>query len=344
MDNPAVADALFTDSDKPGIELHIDKHTMSRHRVNFMSTGLSAESLRGITNFVITAKSTSFTEAAEQLGITKSAVGKSVARLEERLGTRLFHRSTRKLSLTSDGEAYLTSCLSALEILDSAENTLSRRQENPAGTVRIDMPASFGRNLMMPVLIEMMTRYPALRLALTFNDRLIDPVEEGVDLVLRLGELQSTDELIARRLSRQRLILCATPAYLEQYGLPADMEDLKSHYCIMGYRRGAPLAWRLRKVGEREVKFISPAAHQISDGDAMIQACLAGVGIAQFPESMVNSHIAAGNLISVMADHAPIPVELNVIWPRTRHLIPRVRLIVDELLKKAGEGYFGTLK
>ncbi|MNI31913.1 HTH-type transcriptional regulator DmlR [compost metagenome] len=260
------------------------------------------------------------------------------------MGTRLFHRSTRKLSLTSDGEAYLTSCLSALEILDSAENTLSRRQENPTGTVRIDMPASFGRNLMMPVLIEMMTRYPALRLALTFNDRLIDPVEEGVDLVLRLGELQSTDELIARRLSRQRLILCASPAYLERHGLPADIEDLKSHYCVMGYRRGAPLAWRLRKAGEREVKFISATAHQISDGDAMIQACLAGVGIAQFPESMVNSHIAAGSLISLMADHTPIPVELNVIWPRTRHLIPRVRLIVDELLKKAGEGYFGTLR
>lgn len=203
-----------------------------------MSTGFTAESLRGITTFVTTARSSSFTEAAEQLGITKSAVGKSVARLEERLGTRLFHRSTRKLSLTSDGEAYLTSCLSALEILDSAENTLSRRQDNPAGTVRIDMPASFGRNLMMPVLLEVMNLYPALRLVLTFNDRLIDPVEEGVDLVLRLGELQSTDELIARRLSRQRLMLCASPAYVERHGQPFDVDALKKHCCIMGYRRG----------------------------------------------------------------------------------------------------------
>ncbi|CAI1806110.1 D-malate degradation protein R [Serratia ficaria] len=309
-----------------------------------MSTGFTAESLRGITNFVTTARSSSFTEAAEQLGITKSAVGKSVARLEERLGTRLFHRSTRKLSLTSDGEAYLTSCLSALEILDSAENTLSRRQENPAGTVRIDMPASFGRNLMMPVLLELMNDYPALRLALTFNDRMIDPVEEGVDLVLRLGELQSTNELIARRLSRQRLILCASPAYVKQHGTPDDTEALKGHCCIMGYRRGAPLAWRLCPAGEREIKFISASAHQISDGDAMLQACLAGAGIAQFPESMVNSHIGEGRLVAVMPDHIPAPVELNVIWPRTKHLIPRVRLIVDELLKKASEGYFGTLR
>lgn len=309
-----------------------------------MSTELAAESLRGITHFVVTAKSSSFTEAAEQLGITKSAVGKSVARLEERLGTRLFHRSTRKLSLTSDGEAYLTSCLSALEILDSAENSLSRRQENPAGTVRIDMPASFGRNLMMPLLLEIMTRYPALRLALTFNDRLIDPVEEGVDLVLRLGELQSTDELIARCLSRQRLMLCASPVYLAQHGTPDSLEALKKHCGIMGYRRGAPLAWRLRAAGERESKFIAAASHQISDGDAMLMACLAGAGIAQFPESMVNSHIDAGNLVAIMADHMPIPVELNVVWPRTRHLIPKVRIIVDELLKKAGEGYFGELR
>lgn len=317
---------------------------MSRQRVNFMSTGFTAESLRGITTFVTTARSSSFTEAAEQLGITKSAVGKSVARLEERLGTRLFHRSTRKLSLTSDGEAYLTSCLSALEILDSAENTLSRRQDNPAGTVRIDMPASFGRNLMMPVLLEVMNRYPALRLVLTFNDRLIDPVEEGVDLVLRLGELQSTDELIARRLSRQRLMLCASPAYVERHSQPFDVEALKKHCCIMGYRRGAPLAWRLRPAGEREIKFISASAHQISDGDAMLQACLAGAGIAQFPESMVNSHIDEGRLVAVMPDHMPVPVGLNVVWPRTRHLIPRVRLIVDELLSKAEKGYFGTLK
>ncbi|MFK3880614.1 LysR family transcriptional regulator [Pantoea agglomerans] len=309
-----------------------------------MSTGFTAESLRGITTFVTTARSSSFTEAAEQLGITKSAVGKSVARLEERLGTRLFHRSTRKLSLTSDGEAYLTSCLSALEILDSAENTLSRRQDNPAGTVRIDMPASFGRNLMMPVLLEVMNLYPALRLVLTFNDRLIDPVEEGVDLVLRLGELQSTDELIARRLSLQRLMLCASPAYVERHGKPFDVDALKKHCCIMGYRRRAPLAWRLRPAGERELKFISASAHQISDGDAMLQACLAGAGIAQFPESMVNSHIDEGRLVAVMPDHMPVPVGLNVVWPRTRHLIPKVRLIVDELLSKAEKGYFGTLK
>jgi len=309
-----------------------------------MSNFVSVESLKGITNFVITAKSKSFTEAADKLGITKSAVGKSIARLEDRLGTRLFHRSTRKLSLTSDGEAYLVSCLSALEILDAAENSLSRRQDKPSGEVRIDMPISFGRGLMMPLLIEIAKKYPDLRFTLTFNDRFIDPLEEGLDLVLRLGELQDTDELISRYLSSQRLYLCATPKYIEKYGEPISPDDLKNHHCIMGYRRGSPLAWKLRSPTGDEIKYISQNSHQVSDGDALLQSCIGGIGIAQFPETMVNSYLANGTLKLLLEDYSPLPSELHILWPRTKHLIPKVRMIVDELILKASEGYFGILR
>ncbi|QCR38041.1 LysR family transcriptional regulator [Nissabacter sp. SGAir0207] len=309
-----------------------------------MSTLFSAESLRGLTHFVITARSRSFTEAGEQLGITKSAVGKSIARLEERLGTRLFHRSTRKLSLTSDGEAYLASCLSALEILDAAEHTLCRRQASPAGNVRIDMPAALGRTLMMPILLALAERYPALRLILTFNDRLIDPVEEGVDLVLRLGELESTDELIARRLAVQPLRLYAAPGYLSRHSVPETLEALKTHRCIMGYRRGAPLAWRLQSPEGREIRFTAANAHQMGDGDAMLNACLAGLGIAQFPDAMASDHVARGELVTLMPAFAPAPVALHVLWPRARHLLPKVRFIVDELVTLAAEGHFGPQK
>ncbi|KJH62100.1 LysR family transcriptional regulator [Acinetobacter calcoaceticus] len=309
-----------------------------------MSNFVSVESLKGITNFVITAKSKSFTEAADKLGITKSAVGKSIARLEDRLGTRLFHRSTRKLSLTSDGEAYLVSCLSALEILDAAENSLSRRQDKPSGEVRIDMPISFGRGLMMPLLIEIAKKYPDLRFTLTFNDRFIDPLEEGLDLVLRLGELQDTDELISRYLSSQRLYLCATPEYIEKYGEPISPDDLKNHHCIMGYRRGSPLAWKLRSPTGDEIKYISQNSHQVSDGDALLQSCIGGIGIAQFPETMVNSYLANGTLKLLLEDYSPLPSELHILWPRTKHLIPKVRMIVDELILKASEGYFGILR
>lgn len=309
-----------------------------------MATFFSTDSLRGITHFVISAQSRSFTEAAEHLGITKSAVGKSIARLEDRLGTQLFHRSTRKLSLTTDGEAYLKSCLSALDTLDSAEHALCRKQEIPSGTVRVDMPASLGRHLMLPLLLDIQSRYPALRLVLTFNDRFIDPVEEGIDLVLRLGELQSTDELVARRLSRQRLFLCATPDYVQKHGRPENVESLKNHNCIMGYRRGSPLAWRFRAENGREVRFVSTAAHEIGDGDAKLFACLAGTGITQLPEAMVSRHIEEGRLVSLMEAYAPDLMELNIVWPRTKHLFPKIRLIVDEMVNKADEGYFGKMR
>ncbi|HAU5565776.1 TPA: LysR family transcriptional regulator [Serratia fonticola] len=309
-----------------------------------MSTNVSPESLRGISNFVVTASCNSFTEAAEALGVTKSAVGKSIARLEERLGTRLFNRSTRKLSLTNEGQTYLNCCLDALEILDAAQHTLCRRQEKPSGVVRIDMPAAFGRDLVMPILIEFTERYPDVWMTLTFNDRLIDPIEEGVDLVLRLGELESTDELIVRRLSKQKLICCASPVYLNKHGTPSKIEELKLHRCIMGYRRGAPLAWRLKDASGQDIRFTVNQQHQIGDGDAMLSACLNGLGITQLPESMVNKYIESGKLVMLLTENQPDPLDLHVLWPRTRHLIPKIRCLVDELVLRAGEGHFGNTK
>lgn len=309
--------------------------------VNSMSTFNSDESLRGITNFVVAANSSSFTEASEKLGITKSAVGKSIARLEERLGTKLFHRSTRKLSLTGDGEAYLNSCTTALEILDSAENSLSRRQDNPSGVIRIDMPAFFGRHLMMPILTNFSKQYPEIRFEMSFNDRLVDPVEEGLDLVLRFSELKSTNELKSRCLSDQHLYLCATPEYLEQYGTPTHIDDLANHHCIMGYRSRAPLAWKLKNEEGKTIQYISDKPHQIGDGDALLKACLGNMGIVQLPESMVREHIDSGSLTSILPESSPAPVALHILWPCSKHLVPKVRLLVDELVQKAREGYFG---
>lgn len=309
--------------------------------VDFMSTFNSDESLRGITTFVVAANSASFTEASEKLGITKSAVGKSIARLEERLGTKLFHRSTRKLSLTGDGEAYLTSCTTALEILDSAENSLSRRNDNPSGVIRIDMPAFFGRHLMLPILTDFSRRYPEIRFEMSFNDRLVDPVEEGLDLVLRFSDLKSTNELKSRCLSEQSLYLCATPAYLEQYGTPTHINELAHHHCIMGYRSRAPLPWKLTDEQGNTVQYISGKPHQIGDGDALLKACLGHMGIVQLPECMVREHIDHGQLIPLLPDNMPAPVALHILWPCSKHLVPKVRLLVDELVQKAQQGDWG---
>ena len=305
-----------------------------------MSTFNSDESLRGITTFVVAANSASFTEASEKLGITKSAVGKSIARLEERLGTKLFHRSTRKLSLTSDGEAYFASCTTALEILDSAENSLSRRKESPSGVVRMDMPAFFGRHLMMPILINFSQRYPDIRFELSFNDRLVDPIEEGLDLVLRFSQLKSTNELKSRRLGEQYLYLCASPTYLKRYGTPQELADLNHHICLMGYRCRAPLAWQLKDVDEKIISYLPEKFHQIGDGDALLNACLSGMGIVQLPESMVKDHIENNTLVPVLPKFMPEPIPLHILWPCSKALVPKVRLLVDELVEHAKQGSF----
>ncbi len=302
---------------------------------------LLADTLKEITYFVAAASAQSFTAAAQAMGITKSAMGKSIRGLEEKLGTPLFHRTTRKLSLTTEGEAYLTSCISALEILNAAELSLRAKLTEPCGTVRIDMPAAFGRSLMMPILLGMTERYPHLRLTITFNDKVIDPLDAGFDLAIRFGAMNNNPDLVARKLNEQHLILCASPAYLARYGVPQTLEDLHQHRCIMAWRGGAPLNWLIKGADDRDIRFNPSPFHQISDGDAMIDACIAGAGIVQFPELLLRSFIADGKLTPVLPELAPAPTELNVIWPRSRHLLPGVRFIVDELLRLSGQNSFG---
>lgn len=305
-----------------------------------MSGFISTDMLKGVVHFVTTAQSQSFTQAAEQLGISKSAVGKSISQLEQRLGTKLFHRTTRKLSLTTAGEAYFEGCLVALNTLNSAEATVLHRQNVPSGNVKIDMPAAFGRAVMMPILLGIEEQFPELKLTLTFNDKIIDPIEEGIDLCIRFGEVKDSTDLVAKKLGYQRLVMCASPDYLQRFGTPADLDDLKKHRCIMGYRKGSPLSWLVKDKHGNDVRFNPTPTHQISDGDAMIQACLAGSGLTQFPESLLTQHIKEGKLRIVLEECIPAPIELNVIWPKTRHLLPNVRYIVDELARQAEEGAF----
>lgn len=305
-----------------------------------MTPVLLADTLKEITYFVAAASAQSFTAAAEELGITKSAIGKSIRRLEEKLGTPLFHRTTRKISLTTEGEAYLTSCLSALDTLNAAELALRSKLTEPCGTVRIDMPAAFGRSIMMPILLGMTERYPHLKLTITFNDKVIDPLDAGFDLAIRFGAMKDHPDLVARQLNKQHLILCASPGYLARHGVPQTLEDLAQHRCVMAWRGGSPLSWLIKGADGRDVKFNPTPFHQISDGDAMIEACITGAGIVQFPELLLRPFIEQQKLKPVLPALAPSPNELNVIWPRSRHLLPGVRFIVDELLRLSAQNAF----
>jgi len=305
-----------------------------------MSTVISTESFSSIVHFVTAANSSSFTAAAEQLGVSKSAIGKSIQRLEHSLGIPLFHRTTRKISLTTEGEAYLASCQSALETLQMAEMALRSKLTEPTGTVRIDLPAAFGRSVMMPVLMDMTKRYPHLKLTITCIDRIIDPLDIGFDLAIRFGPVKDTTDLIARKLNDQHLIICASPDYITTYGTPETLADLAHHRCILAWRGGAPLSWRIRDESGKEIRLKPAPFHQISDGDAMINACIAGAGLIQFPEALLRPHFQSGKLVPLLSAYNPAPTELNVIWPRARHLLPGVRFIIDELIELAGQKAF----
>ncbi len=289
-------------------------------------------SFQGVITFVVAARCTSFTEAAERLGVTKSAVGKSIARLEERLGTQLFHRTTRRISLTADGDAYYAACSSALEEIGSAEGGIGPGAREPSGRLRVDMPVAFGRRVVAPLLFEIANKYPALQLNITFSDHLIDPVEEGVDLLVRFGEIKDTSGLVARRLARQRWAICAAPKYLARFGAPQTLEELVNHHCIVGHRRGQPLSWRIRN-GDESVRYAPPTSHQIGDGEAMILAAVAGVGLCQMPRCLFGDDIEAGRLVEVLGDYEPEPVDVHAVWPKVSHLRPKVRYVVDELVK-----------
>lgn len=297
------------------------------------------ESLNGIVTFVMAARASSFTQAAEKLGVSKSAVGKAVARLEERLGVKLFHRTTRRITLTADGEAFFTTCAAAVDEITAVESSLGADSKAPSGRIKIDMPVVFGRRIVLPLLLEIASEYPDLRLVLSFNDNLVDPIEEGVDLMIRFGELKDPAGVIARQLLTQRWAICASPDYLRQHGTPTSLDEVASHRCIVGLRQGQPLAWHISQNGSAS-RFAPPATHQISDGEAMIDAALAGLGLCQMPYSLLRKHVEGGRLLTLLDAYTDKDVPVYLIWPTGLRLRPKARYLIDILLEMAKAGRF----
>ncbi|CAN7466622.1 LysR family transcriptional regulator [Acidovorax sp. LjRoot118] len=295
--------------------------------------------LAGITVFVTTAHSDNFTQAADRLGLTKSAVGKSIARLEDRLGAKLFHRTTRLTRLTADGEAYLAACTSAMQEITAAQATLSSGNPVLKGRVHIDMPVAFGRRVVLPALVQIARPHPGLQLSLTFTDATSDLLADDVDIAIRFGALKDTGHLVARRLATQPRVICASPGYLREHGEPTHLAEIAGHRCVVGALRGPPMVWFVRDQGV-EKRITPPATHQISDGEAMVDAALQGLGLAQLPISMVRDQVGDGRLRLVLHQYAGSQIDIHAIWPQRAHLSPRVRYIVDGLVACAAQGRF----
>ncbi len=296
---------------------------------------MDVQDLAGVIEFVRVAQAGSFTAAATTLGLTGSAVGKSVSRLEARLGTKLFHRTTRRITLTHEGEDYYESCVRALEELDDVEQRLMTGRSEPVGRVRLDLPGAFGRRHVLPMLQELVLRHPRLDLSINFSERTAGIVEEGVDLAVRIGRLADDADLVAVPLGRQRLVICAAPAYLAEHGAPSTPADLAARDCITGWQRSAHPVWLLRQADGTITSVPVRVRHELSDGEAMVAATLAGCGLCQLPTWLIADHLATGALRTVLDDHAGADMPIHAIWPRSRYMRPSIRMIVAMLRQGA---------
>lgn len=289
------------------------------------------EHLSDIAVFVRVIEAGSFTAAAEQLGLSQSAVSKCVTRLEEHLGTRLLNRSTRKFSLTEAGGALHARGRRALDEIEEAELEIARLQTEPRGVLRVNAPMSFGILHLAPALDEFLQRYPALTVDLQLDDRLVDLVEEGFDCAIRIKALADST-LVARRLAPCRLVVCAAPDYLARHGTPTTPATLREHACLVYTYRDDPNEWVFRGPDGRELKVVVAGRLRCNNGLIHRDAALAGLGILVTPTFYVGDELRSGRLQTILSDYTPIPEpSVYVVYPERRHLSPKVRAFVDFL-------------
>lgn len=289
----------------------------------------------GIREFVLAAEGGSFTSAANQLGVTGSAIGKSISRLEGRLGVQLFHRTTRRIDLTTEGEAYLLSCKRVLEELSQTESFLTTGHQRPVGRLRVDLPTTFGRRHIMPTLLKLGLRHEGLTLSVTLRDRAVDMVSEGIDLAVRIGKLGDYPDLVAKQLGEQRLFICASPEYLKRRGIPLTRSELAAHDCLTGWYRGSRPVWQLENDDGKTEPYEVKSHHELTDGDALLCACIAGCGLVQLPGWLAEEALTAGTLVSVLPDLTGSVMPIHVVWQKIWHHQPKVRVAVDELVSFA---------
>jgi DNA-binding transcriptional LysR family regulator len=288
---------------------------------------IPTDSLGALNVFVHAAEARSFTVAGRQLGVSSSAVGKAVARLEARLGVRLFHRSTRAITLTPEGSLFLERCRRIFCEMEAAERELSQTRAHPSGVLRVSLPLV--GMLMMPTLSAFMQAWPEVELDLDFTDRLVDVIEEGFDAVIRTGGAGDS-RLMTRTLGAFRYKLVGAPAYFEAYGVPKTSADLTNHRCL--HHRypstGKLEAWFLRDEDGTPIDDI-PRASVSSAIEPLLYMAERGLGIACLPDFAVHDRLATGALVSVLDDTVQHAGAFHILWPSSRYLSPKLRVFID---------------
>ena len=282
----------------------------------------------------------SFTRAADTLGVPRSSVSAAIRELEERVGARLLHRTTRKVSPTQDGDAFYERCQRLISDVEEAENLFRQSEAKPSGKLRVDVPGRIGRLIIVPALPDFLDLYPRLDIDLGITDRAVNMIEESVDCVLRVGPL-SDSGLIARAIGTLPLINVASPGYLDRHGTPQTPEDLARHWAVNyaspSTGRVAPWEWI---AGEHLQTLTVRGRVTVNSAEAYIASCLSGLGLIQIPAYDVRPHLESGELVEVLTDYRAEPLSMTLLYPHRQHLSRRVQVFADwleDLLERAIE-------
>jgi DNA-binding transcriptional LysR family regulator len=273
----------------------------------------------------------SFTLAAGDLGLPRSTVTDAVKQLEARLGVRLLERTTRQVNPTLDGEAHYRRCLALIADLEEAEAAFGGAK--PKGLLRVDVHGTLARHFVMPLLPDFLAEYPGIELYMSEGDRLVDLVREGIDCVLRVGDLQDSD-MIARRVAMLEEITCAAPAYIERYGQPASVDDLDGHLMVGFHSSGSGALLPLEFAVDGALREITlRATVSVNGAESLVAAARLGLGLIQVPRYHIEDDLKRGTLVAVLPDCPPSPTPVSLLYPRNRQLSPRVRVFIDWLTR-----------
>ena len=296
------------------------------------------DKLKSLMIFIRSAQYCSFSEAARQLGMAPSAVSRAVLRLEDELGVRLLQRTTRSLTLTEAGDRFYQRAQQILSDLEAAELEVKQLQSMPIGTLRLDLSFVFGKLHIAPALLQFATQYPQLNLNVSFSDRLIDLIEEGIDATVRIG-MTTDSSLIIQHLATARYITCAAPQYLAQYGTPSHPTELLRHRCvnfIFPQTRREP-SWKFEQDG-KAFDLAVDSYLRFDNSEVILEAVIQGAGVVQFPKFIAAKAIARGELQPILQSYAPqAGLPIAILYPQKRYLSAKVRVFVEFMKALAAE-------
>lgn len=279
----------------------------------------------GISEFVYVAETTSFTQAAKKLNISTAHVSRRITALEQRLNVKLLYRTTRKVSLTQEGQLFYQHCRSVLDGIEEAERVVTNLQQKPQGHIKLTAPVTYGEQKILPLVNDFIQQHSEVQVSAYLSNQKVDMVEQGFDLAIRLGKLADST-LMAKKLGSRTNYLCASPQYLEQYGMPHSLSELNDHSCLLGTLD----YWRFKVAGKEKTIKVKGSL-RYNNGTGLTDAALKGLGIVQLPDYYVKDFIAQGKLLPLLSQFQEADEGIWAVYPHNRQLSPKIRALVDYL-------------